>query len=440
MTAPPSSLHLQGRRVLVVGLARSGRAAAALCRDEGARVTCTDLRPGIEAVPGCRMVLGAHPREEFLEADLVVLSPGVPATQPDLQAAVAAGVPVVGELALAAERLCAPILAVSGTNGKSTVTHFTGQLLSGAGSRAFVGGNIGRPLSEAVALGPWDHVVAEVSSYQLEWPGRLTPAAACILNLTPDHLGRHGTMEVYGATKCRLFDRMGPAAAALLPWGDALLARLAEGRGGARRWIGERPGVWIEGADCLWDAGDGAPRRVSLAGFRVPGAHNRWNAAVALALALAVGVPAEALDPATLSALAHRMEVVAERDGVTWINDSKATNVAAALTGLAGLGRPAIALLGGDGKDGEDYGLLAGALGDSPAVICFGRSGDTIAAALSSLRPHRVGTMAEAVAVARRLAGPGAAVVLSPACASFDEFQNFEHRGDVFRALALESA
>jgi UDP-N-acetylmuramoylalanine--D-glutamate ligase len=260
------------------------------------------------------------------------------------------------------------------------------------------------------------------------------------LNLTPDHLGRHGTMEVYGATKCRLFDRMGPSAAAILPWGDDLLTRLAEGRGGSRRWIGARPGVWIEGDDCLWDPGDGQVRRVSLAGFRVPGAHNRWNAAVALMLALEAGVPSGRLDPGALTALAHRMEVVADRGGVTWINDSKATNVAAALTGLLGLGRPALALLGGDGKQGEDYGLLAAALAHAPAVICFGRSGDVIAEALAALGPHRVGTMAQAVALARRLARPGDTVVLSPACASFDEFQNFEHRGDIFRALALETA
>lgn len=386
------------------------------------------------------MALGAHDREDFLRADLIVLSPGVPSTQPDLRAAVVAGVPVVGELALAAERIRAPLVAVTGTNGKSTVTHFTGQLLADAGSRCFVGGNIGRPLCEALEDGPWDHVVAELSSYQLEWPGALAPQAAVVLNLTPDHLGRHGTMACYGDTKCRVFDNMPPGAAAILPTGETLLAELAGERGARRLWIGAHPGVILDGDLVRWDSGDGRGAEVSLAGLQVPGSHNRWNAAVATLLALEVGADPVRLAPERLGALAHRMEVVGTVDAVTWINDSKATNVAAALAGLEGLGRPALALLGGDGKDGEDYGALGTALEASPAVICFGRSGPTIAAALSALRPQLVEGMEAAVALAGRLARPGDTVVLSPACASFDEFDDFEHRGDVFRALVREMA
>jgi UDP-N-acetylmuramoylalanine--D-glutamate ligase len=436
----PLSLNLAGRRVLVVGMARSGRAAAALCVREGAEVTCTDLRRSIEPVDGCRMALGAHDRGDFTGADLIVLSPGVPASQPDVQAAVAAGVPVVGELALAAERCSAPLAAVTGTNGKSTVTWFTGQLLEGAGSRCFVGGNIGRPLCDALEAGPWDHVVAEVSSYQLEWPGALSPAAAVLLNLTPDHLLRHGTMRCYGDTKCRLFDNMAPDAAAMIPAGDPLIEELARGRGGRRLWIGAEPGVVIDGDIVRWVAGDGRGAEVSIAGLRVPGSHNRWNAAVAIALALELGVPAEALHPERLQALAHRMEVVGHIGGVTWINDSKATNVAAALTGLRGLGQPALALLGGDGKDGEDYAALLPVLDGGPAPICFGRSGPEIASALAPLAPRLVSRMEPAMRLARELARPGEAVVLSPACASFDEFDDFEHRGDVFRALVREMA
>jgi UDP-N-acetylmuramoylalanine--D-glutamate ligase len=436
----PISTDLSGRRVLVVGLARSGRAAATLCAREGAAVTCTDLRTGLEPIPGCRMVLGRHDRADFLGADLIVLSPGVPATQPDLRAAVAAGVPVVGELALAAERIDAPLAAVTGTNGKSTVTWFTGQLLAGAGSRCFVGGNIGRPLCDALEAGPWDHVVAEISSYQLEWPGALSPAAAVVLNLTPDHLGRHGTMACYGDTKCRVFDHMDPHAAAILPAGGGLLSELAGQRGGRRLWIGAHPGIILTGDRAVWDAGDGRGAEISLAGLQVPGAHNRWNAAVALLLALELGADPARLHPEKLGALAHRMEVVGCLDGVTWINDSKATNVAAALTGLSGLERPALALLGGDGKDGEDYAALRPALEGGPAVVCFGRSGPTIAQALAPLHPHLVAGMEQAVELARTLARRGDTVVLSPACASFDEFDDFEHRGDVFRALVREMA
>jgi UDP-N-acetylmuramoylalanine--D-glutamate ligase len=439
MTLPPVSTDLAGRDVLVVGLARSGRAAAMRCVQEGARVTCTDLRTELEPVPGCRMALGRHDRRDFLSAELIVLSPGVPSHQPDLQAAVEAGVPVVGELALAAERIQAPLAAVTGTNGKSTVTWFTGQLLEAAGSRCFVGGNIGRPLCDALADGPWDHVVAEVSSYQLEWPGALSPSAAVVLNLTPDHLVRHGTMRCYGDTKLRLFDNMAPDAAAILPAEPGLLTELAGERGGRRLWIGAHPGVIIEGDRVRYDGGDGRIGTFSLAGLSVPGAHNRWNAAVAGLLAIELGVAPADLRPASLGALAHRMEVVGEVDGVVWINDSKATNVAAALTGLQGLGRPALALLGGDGKEGEDYAALAPVLRGGP-VICFGRSGPRIAEALADLEPRLVAGMEAAVELARTLARPGDAVVLSPACASFDEFDDFEHRGDVFRALVREMA
>ncbi len=439
-TLAPISTSLAGRRVLVVGMARSGRAAAARCVREGAVVTCVDLRRDLEPVPGCRMALGPHDRQDFLGAELIVLSPGVPSTQRDLQAAVAAGVPVVGELALAAERITAPLVAITGTNGKSTVTHFTGQLLRDAGSRCFVGGNIGLPLCEALEGGPWDHVVAEISSYQLEWPGALSPAAAVVLNLTPDHLQRHGTMACYGDTKCRVFDNMAPDAAAILPAGPGLLTELAGDRGGRRLWIGARPGIVLEGETVHWEPGDGRGASIDLSGLAVPGAHNRWNAAVACLLALEVGAEPAALRPERLTALAHRMEVVGTPGGVTWINDSKATNVAAAQTGIEGLGRPALVLLGGDGKDGEDYGALAPALTGGPGVICFGRSGPTIAAALASLEPHLVEGMEAAVQLARGLARPGDAVVLSPACASFDEFDDFEHRGDAFRALVREMA
>ena len=435
----PISLPLSGRRVLVVGLGCSGRAAARLCLREGASVTCNDRRDDVEAVPGCRMVAGTHRAEDFLAAELIVVSPGVPASLEPLRRAVAAGVPVIGELGLAAERLTAPIVGVTGTNGKSTVTHFTGQLLGAAGLRAFVGGNIGRPLCEAVEGGPWDAVVAEISSYQLEWPGTLAPSVACILNLTPDHLARHGDLISYGAAKARIFDLMPPEAAAILPAGVPLLADLATGHGCRRLWIGQRPGVWLDGDALVIDRGLGdGSARISLGALRVPGRHNRENAAVAALLAAEIGVPPERLDPGCLTALEHRMEIVASHGGITWINDSKATNVAAALTGLGGLGRPALVLLGGDGKKGEDYAALARVLRESPALICFGRSGPQLAAALSALPVRLVESMAQAVQLARQLAVPGDVVVLSPACASFDEFDNFEHRGAVFRDLVRE--
>lgn len=437
MVACPIPPSLEGLRVLVVGMARSGVAAARLAIREGARVTCADLRTTVEAVPGCTMALGPHQRDIFLHTDIIVVSPGVPAHQPDLAAAAAAGVPIVGELALAASRISAPILAISGTNGKSTVTCFTGQLLAAAGLNPFVGGNLGRPLSEAVLANvPPDVCAVEVSSYQMEWPGTFTPAAAIILNLTPDHLARHGTMEVYGAMKCRMFDRMSSSAAAILPWGDALLPRLADGRGGRRLWLGGAPGAAVRGDAILLDDGVRAAS-LSLGQFKVPGAHNRLNLAAAALLCWAWGLDADHLDPRGLVALEHRMEPVADVDDVLWINDSKATNVAAALVGLGGLERPAVVLLGGEAKQGDDHAALATVLGGARAVICFGKDGPALADALEPhLAVHRVAWMGDAVRLARSLARPGDAVVLSPACASFDEFNNFEHRGAVFRDLA----
>jgi UDP-N-acetylmuramoylalanine--D-glutamate ligase len=439
---PSSPRDLLGRRVLVAGLARSGRAAAELCVRLGARVTCTDLRSDLSPVPGCEMVLGRHRPEDFLGAELIVVSPGIPANQEHLAAAAAAGVPIVSELAFAAERIRAPILAITGTNGKSTVTWFCGQILVSAGWKPFVGGNIGRPLSEAL-LGPqdaFDIVVAEVSSYQMEWPGRWAPRAACILNLTPDHLARHGTMETYAEMKCRLFDRMGPGDLAVLPAGQPLLVRIAQGRGGRRAWLGDHPGVRLEGDTLALSDETLGTESVSLAGFQVAGVHNRWNAAAAVLLVWWVGTPASRIHPEVLSPLAHRLEPVARVDDVLWINDSKATNVAAARVGIEAVDRPLVLLLGGQGKAGEDFGQLQGLIPGARAVICFGQTGPLIARALAKLSPHQVPRMTEAMVLAAQLARPGDAVLLSPACASFDEFRDFEHRGDVFRQWVLSMA
>lgn len=429
-------MDVAGRKVLVVGMARSGVAAAALAVRKGAVVTCTDRNPDAPRVAGTVAVYGEHRRADFLDADVVVVSPGVPAAQPDVAAALAAGREVLGELAFAASFLDrVRIRAVSGTNGKSTTTWLLGQLLTRAGHRTFTGGNLGQPLSEAVDQG-YEAAAVEVSSYQMELPGRFRPCAAAILNLTPDHLERHGTMDAYGAHKCRLFARMGPDDAAILPADDARLARLAAELPGRRYWIGARPGVEL-GDDHLVLHGTPDDGRVPLAGFRLPGAHNRANLAAAALLAVTSGVPRANLHVAGLTGLPHRMEVVAFQGGVRWIDDSKATNVESTLAALSGLPEPVVALLGGQGKAGAAYDRLAPALRGARAVICFGASGPEIARALADagVRCEQRSTLDEAVGLARTLARSGDTVLLSPACASFDAFQNFEHRGRHFRAL-----
>ncbi|MBN2800693.1 MAG: UDP-N-acetylmuramoyl-L-alanine--D-glutamate ligase [Deltaproteobacteria bacterium] len=432
-------MTLQGARVVIVGMGGSGQAAARLALSLGADVVGLDLRTeGVEAPAGARLELGPHRRETLVDADLIVVSPGVPAAQADLAAARAAGVRVVGELGFGWEHLRLPTLAITGTNGKSTVTWFTGQLLRAAGYAPFVGGNLGDPVSgAALHRGRYDVLVAEVSSYQLELPGAFRANAAVILNLTPDHLGRHKTMENYAAHKARIFHGLGEGPA-MIPVDTPLLQAASEGQGGARCWLGALPGVVRDGTSVRVQVG-GVDATLSLDDLDIPGEHNRDNAAVAAMLALVHGASVQAVQAglATLRALPHRMEVVGERHGVLYINDSKATNVAAVETGLRGLAQRAVVLLGGEGK-GERFAPLLPHLQRHRAVVCFGGDGALIADELESLglRPTRASDLAGAVSAGEALAAPGDAVLLSPGCASFDEFRNFEHRGDVFRALA----
>lgn len=435
-------MDLAGRRVTVMGMARSGVAAATLAVRRGARVTCTDRRADAPRVDGAAHVYGEHRREDFVGADLVVVSPGVAARQPDVAAAVAAGVTVVGELAFAAAFVDGPLYAISGTNGKSTCTHLLGQLLRNAGLRTFVGGNLGQPLSEGVGEA-WDAVVVEVSSYMMELPGggawpALHPRGAVLLNLTPDHLERHGTMEAYGEHKCRLFAKMGPADAAVVPADDPRLIRLADARPGRRLFLGGSPGVRVEGDRLVFD-GVHDPGPLPLAGYALPGAHNVQNLAAAALLALHAGLWRRDLDVARLTGLPHRLEPVGERAGVRWINDSKATNVDSTIVAMAAM-PGSVVLLGGRGKEGAPYEALVGPARKARAIVCFGEEGPRIAAVLegAGLSPVRVARLADAVAVAPTLARPGDAVLLSPACASFDEFTDFEHRGRAFRALVEE--
>jgi UDP-N-acetylmuramoylalanine--D-glutamate ligase len=441
---------LAGSKVLVVGMARSGQSAARLALAQGARVTCTDLRPDAPRVPGTEAVHGAHRRADFLDADLVVVSPGVPASQPDVAAAIAAGRAVVGELAFAAMHLDVPLLAVTGTNGKSTTTHLLGQVLAAAGRRPFVGGNLGRPLSEAVGT-DCDIVAVEVSSYQMELPGTFHPRAAAILNLTPDHLERHGTMEAYGAHKCRVFARMGPGDAAIIADGDPLLRRLADAQPGTRWFLGGTPGVEVLPHALrftAWDAAGGPSaheprtRDLHLHGFRLPGVHNRENLAAAALLAwTGAGVDPAGLDTAALTGLPHRMEPVGDHGGVRWINDSKATNVDSTLVALASVELPRTwVLLGGQAKAASPWTLLATPLRHAAGVVCFGASGPAIAEALRAegIDAHTVPGMEDAVRLCAHRARPGESVLLSPACASFDAFRDFEHRGDSFRTLLSE--
>ena len=447
-TSRPSVPALAGARVVVFGMARSGVAAAQLAVAAGASdVVCTDLNPNAPLVPGTRAVVGRHDEDDLLNADIVVVSPGVPPNVAPLRRARDVGVPVIGELGLAADVLRqhnVPMLAVTGTNGKSSTVFFLHQILEQAGQTSWVGGNLGEPLSnlalQLVRGGPVpDHAVVEVSSYQLETAGPFRPVGAAALNLTPDHLARHGTMEQYAATKMRLFAHQVRGDLAVLPAQDPYLSHRPLPRGVRVARIDGAPGIHIS-AKTLTLVDQPVSGTIDLQGFALPGHHNRQNLAAAVLLAIHAGVPLERIDPSRLQPLPHRLEWVhTGKTGVRWINDSKATNVDSALVGIQAMTGPTIFLLGGEGKAGADYRELVPALHRcARQVICFGQSGPLIFAALedAQLPVALVDSLAEAVDLAHQNATSVDTILLSPACASFDAFRDFEDRGRTFAKLA----
>jgi len=456
---------LSGRKVTVVGLAKSGIAAARLCAREGARVTVTDRRAEPEltaplaALDGIaiRRALGGHDRADFDGADLVVVSPGVPLAIPEIAAARERGVPVWGEIELAARFLPGtPVVAITGTNGKSTTTALTGALFSRDRS-TFTGGNLGTPLAEHVLSGARaDAVVLELSSFQIEGLVRLRPRVAAILNVTPDHLDRYRDVEDYAAAKARLFRLQEAGDLAVANARDARARAMAAASRGelltfgfgppaaaAARDPGGEPGA---GGAELWVArANGAPERFLVRNRALRGLHNRENAMAAVLCARLMGVPGDAVQAGldAFPGLPHRLELVSERAGVEWVNDSKATNVDSTLVGLSAFpagARRVVLIMGGRGK-GAPYAPLRPLFADRvKALLTIGEDGPRIEAELGDLCPTEAcGTLAAAVQRSARLARGGDVVLLSPACASYDQYRNYEERGEAFRRLASGS-
>jgi UDP-N-acetylmuramoylalanine--D-glutamate ligase len=452
-------MDLAGQRVLVVGLGRSGLSVARLCAQRGARVRVTDARPPSalaealaalppEIGPEARE-LGGHRKQSFLDSDLIVLSPGVPPLA-EVAAARAAGVAITGEIELAAGFVQAPVVAVTGTNGKSTTTTLAGAMLAATGRPTFVGGNLGTPLAEAVgtpAAGPDGHVVVEVSSFQLETAVRFAPRVGILLNISPDHLDRYDGIEAYAAAKARLFAAQRPDDFAVVNVDDDRVRAIAEQvpaqvvpLSTRRSLAGERRAAagWVEGDQIrLRLPGAPAPESYPAQSPGLIGRHNTENALAAALAARLCGATAGQVR-ATLQSfrpLPHRMILVGERAGVAFYDDSKGTNVGAVVAALDGFPRPVVLIAGGRDKGGS-YAPLAGALAQvGRAAVLIGEAAERMESALASRLPvRRAATLEEAVAVAAALAHPGDAVVLSPACASFDMFRNYEHRGQVFAA------
>jgi UDP-N-acetylmuramoylalanine--D-glutamate ligase len=403
-------------RVLVVGLARAGRAATAALRRAGVAVVAYDADPAVDTTGlDAELRLGAW-RDTILDGvGLLVKSPGVPAEAAPVVAAGTRGVPVISEIELGVRLLPNPILAITGTNGKTTTTALLGAVLEAAAAPVEVAGNIGRALTSLVGhASPDAWVVCELSSFQLEDVTSLVPRVAVLTNLEPDHLDRHGSFERYAEIKLSLFARQGPDDVAVVP-----------------RGLGAVPGA---GRRVEFAHDDPLPAEP-----RIRGEHNRANAAAATAAARAVGIPDDAIARALLTfpGVEHRIEEVGELGGVLYVNDSKATNAAAALRALASFpGRRKHVILGGRGK-AEPYDALAAAFAPGDRAYLIGEAADDLAAALdvAGVDNERLGTLQRAVAAAASRAAAGDVVLLSPACASYDQFTSFEHRGEEFRRL-----
>jgi UDP-N-acetylmuramoylalanine--D-glutamate ligase len=447
----------------VVGLARSGVAAARLCRREGARVTATDRRTAAElgAVAaelersGAVLRPGAADPAGLEDADLGVVSPGVPLTLPALAAARGRGTPVWGEVELGFRLLPpgTPVVGITGTNGKSTTTALTGALLA-AHRPTFTGGNLGTPLCDHLLSGaPARAVVLELSSFQLESVDRFRADVGAVLNVTPDHLDRYAGMDAYAAAKGRLFATQQPGDFAVANARDDRALGLAGASRGARLTFGfgpPAPGARCpdgepgpEGAALTLDVA-GAPEPYRLLNRALRGRHNRENAMAAALCARLCGVP-PALVQAGLDrfpGLPHRLELVAEGRGVEWVNDSKATNVDSTLVGLAAFPAGAqrlVLIMGGQGKGAPYAPLRPLFAGRVKALLTIGADAPAVERELGDLAPTEAcGTLGGAARRAALLAGPGDVVLLSPACASYDQFQNYEERGEAFRRLAVD--
>ncbi len=461
--------QLAGKRVTVVGLARSGVSAAKLLQAVGARVTVADAKPesaqgeSLAGLDRAALTLAVGPGyESSLEAaELAVISPGVPFRLPMLEAVRRRGVSVVSELELASWFLRAPMLAITGTNGKSTTTTLLGMVLNESGHRAFVGGNLGTPLCDAALVAfqaekagkpvPYDYHVVEVSSFQLETISRFHPTVATLLNITQDHMDRYLSFDDYVETKRRIFENQTARDVALLCMDDARVAGLASGLkakvwgfGNAVPAAGTWPNrVVLEGSDIVATLDGRRQVLFPRSALRLLGWHNVLNAMAATAMGLAVGCPLDTMRRVITGfpGLEHALEVVRERRGVRYVNDSKGTNVDAVLKALESVDVPILLIAGGRDKGGDFEKLKPLIQKKVKRLLLIGEATTRMAEAMAPFdRIVRATSLREAVESAAREAAAGDVVMLSPACASFDMFADYKDRGRQFKELVLKLA
>lgn len=463
-----AGMELKGKRVLVVGAGRSGIAAARFLLGQGARVTVSDSRsasalagelPGLMDA-GISVETGGHGLLTFRRQDLIVVSPGVPLQTPEVARVRALGMPVIGELELASRFLEGQVIAITGSNGKTTTTALVGEILKHAGVPVQVGGNIGTPVVELIpGSGPETWNVLEVSSFQLETAETFRPRIAAVLNVTPDHLDRHGSYERYAAAKARITERQDAEDFLVLNGEDKGSQMMAAQRfdvaGRGERvagrttlaqifWFsGRRPikqGAFVHGESVVYLGREGGAAEpvMPVAEIGLRGAHNVENVLAAVTVARLAGVPAAAIREAVrnFKAVAHRLELVRERAGVQFFNDSKATNVDAAIKALESFAGGVHLILGGKDKN-SDYRVLEPLVRTRVAVVyTIGSAAEKIREALGGVgKMVEAETLDRAVQAAAAAARPGEVVLLAPACASFDQFESYEHRGRVFRQL-----
>jgi UDP-N-acetylmuramoylalanine--D-glutamate ligase len=446
-------IELAGKQVLVVGLARTGIATALFCAERGARVTASEERPeaqiaetaGKLRAAGVTLELGGHRTETFVGQDLIVPSPGVPPTMPALAAARAIGIPVWSEVELAWRFLRGRLICVTGSNGKTTTTSLIGHILETARLPVQVSGNIGTPLISRVDISSdASFTVVEASSFQLELIVAFRPDIAVLLNITPDHLDRHGSIEAYGRAKARLFENQTAEDAAVINADDANAHQYAPSVPRVFWFSREKrvaSGCYMRGDELVFrsDGTECVLLERKVIGLR--GSHNIENVLAAATAAKLAGVEPAAIAEGvrTFAGVEHRIEYVATISGVEYFNDSKATNVDATLKALDAFPGNVLVILGGKDK-GSDYKILRKALrSQARLALLIGSAADKIEAELGGVIPvERAETLARAVELASRRAQPGDTVLLAPACASFDQFENYEHRGRVFKQLVRE--
>ena len=443
-------MELNTKRVLVVGLGKSGVASALFMKAHGAKVTVSDTKSGDELrneIPvlldhGITVETGGHGDRTFRGQDLIVVSPGVPVDAPPLVQARALGESVIGEIELAAQFLPGPIVAITGSNGKTTTTTLTGEIMTAAGFPALVGGNIGTPaISLAERAKPETVIVLEVSSFQLETIQTFRPRVAVVLNVTPDHLDRHRTFEIYAGAKARIFENQQASDFAVLNADDPTCVAMGSRARAQVFWFSRskevQQGAWTHDGNILFRDASGQREILQVSEIPLKGAHNLENVLAAVCAGTLMGCAPEKIRQAVrdFKAVEHRLEFVATIRGVDYYNDSKATNVDATIKALESFPANIHLILGGKDK-GSDYTVLNHLLQQRvKRVYTIGAAAAKIESQIKGPEVVHAETLENAIRKANAVAQSGDVILLAPACASFDQFKSYEHRGRIFKEI-----